>query len=56
MCIRDSWCIEHAVDLKLPYDIVARASRSVSYTHLDVYKRQSLLYLGGLSHIQDHLS
>ena len=64
MCIRDSFCniddvlreIEAIGALRgtLPYDIDGAVVKAVSYTHLDVYKRQGLvrppLSKSGLSH------
>ena len=42
MCIRDSHRPVQAGDSLITTNSVATCSRTVSYTHLDVYKRQSI--------------
>ena len=42
MCIRDSFSPSSAISATSAGKARARASAAVSYTHLDVYKRQGL--------------
>ena len=57
MCIRDrgrgktAWVLENpeATSLFTPYLEGLTAPEAVSYTHLDVYKRQLLIRLGGIT-------
>ena len=51
MCIRDSYCGDDSLSMATTIEIASKCEIPVSYTHLDVYKRQTIDTRVTLAHI-----